>query len=136
MIIHLGPTLPPDSSGLPEGDNETGSLSPPIWPCTGWGLPCLRRHRRSGALLPHLFTFALLRFLPQGGPCVFCGTFRGITPRPRYGPPCPVVLGLSSPPAEPAQRSSSLLWALQLYCVSSHLSNKILCPGLLWSFGL
>ena len=28
----------------------------PIWSCSVWGLPCLRRYRRSGALLPHLFT--------------------------------------------------------------------------------
>jgi len=39
--------------------------------CTRWGLPCLLRHRRSGALLPHLFTLTVAvrhrRFL-------FCGT--------------------------------------------------------------
>ena len=28
----------------------------PIWSCSMWGLPCLPRYRRSGALLPHLFT--------------------------------------------------------------------------------
>jgi hypothetical protein len=28
----------------------------PIWSCSVWGLPCPRRYRRSGALLPHLFT--------------------------------------------------------------------------------
>ena len=28
----------------------------PIWSCSVWGLPCLRRYRLSGALLPHLFT--------------------------------------------------------------------------------
>src|SRR3954454_7808063 len=28
----------------------------PIWSCSAWGLPCLRRRRRSGALLPHRFT--------------------------------------------------------------------------------
>ena len=28
----------------------------PIWSCSVWGLPCLHRYRRSGALLPHLFT--------------------------------------------------------------------------------
>ena len=31
----------------------------PIWSCSVWGLPCLRRYRRSGALLPHLFTLTL-----------------------------------------------------------------------------
>jgi hypothetical protein len=28
----------------------------PVWSCFGWGLPCLSRHRESGALLPHRFT--------------------------------------------------------------------------------
>src|SRR6202046_5245130 len=35
----------------------------PIWSCSVWGLPCLRRYRRSGALLPHLFT---LTPIPRG----------------------------------------------------------------------
>jgi hypothetical protein len=38
--------------------NEPGRLSPPIWPCTTRGFPCLRCHHRSGGLLPHLFTLA------------------------------------------------------------------------------
>ena len=59
--------------------DETGSLTPqmdsfPIWPCSGWGLPCLRCHHRSGALLPHLFT--LTPPLRAGaGRYIFCGTF-------------------------------------------------------------
>jgi hypothetical protein len=30
----------------------------PIWSCSRWGLPCRRRRRRRGALLPHPFTLA------------------------------------------------------------------------------
>jgi len=37
---------------------EPGRLSPPIWPCTTRGFPCLRCRHRSGGLLPHLFTLA------------------------------------------------------------------------------
>jgi hypothetical protein len=33
-----------------------GDASLPIWSCSVWGLPCPRRYRRSGALLPHHFT--------------------------------------------------------------------------------
>ena len=33
--------------------------SPPIWPCTARGLPCLERRRPSGGLLPHLFTLTV-----------------------------------------------------------------------------
>jgi hypothetical protein len=54
VVIYLGPALPPASRGGPPH-------APPIWPCSGWGLPCLRCHHRSGALLPRLFTLALLR---------------------------------------------------------------------------
>src|SRR5437016_3414876 len=31
-------------------------LSPHIWPCSSWGLPCRPRCRKRGGLLPHLFT--------------------------------------------------------------------------------
>jgi len=34
--------------------------------CTGWGLPCQRRYRSRGALLPHRFTLTL-RPEPSGG---------------------------------------------------------------------
>src|SRR5258707_11403803 len=37
---------------------EPGRFSPPIWPCTTRGFPCLRCRHRSGGLLPHLFTLA------------------------------------------------------------------------------
>ena len=66
---------PSSVSGLaPAGDHSsrrivTGALkqptrghcagrAPPARSCSGWGLPCLLRHRRSGALLPHRFTLA------------------------------------------------------------------------------
>ena len=37
---------------------------PPIWSCSGWGLPCRRCCQRRGALLPHHFT--LTAHAPQG----------------------------------------------------------------------
>ena len=60
--IHLGRTLPCGSSSQPgnltrrNGMRGQATLDPPIWPCSAWGLPCLLRFRRSGALLPHPFT--------------------------------------------------------------------------------
>src|SRR5690606_21948554 len=47
----------------PGGDAEThllaeASLATPIRSCSRWGLPCHRRCRRRGALLPHPFTLA------------------------------------------------------------------------------
>jgi hypothetical protein len=80
-IIPLGRSSRHDSSSLPEGCSrlrqqalklaprlrerrndsvappvEPGRLSPPIWPCTTRGFPCLACCQTSGGLLPHLFT--------------------------------------------------------------------------------
>jgi hypothetical protein len=101
-----------DLGGLPAGRAKRvasrgrrlapASAFPPIWPCFKWGLPCVRRHRRTGELLPRLFT--LTRPAPDvksavGRRCVFCGTVR----RPVSGTPpisgalYPAKSGLSSP---------------------------------------
>src|SRR6185503_10268766 len=68
----------------------------PIRSCSRWGLPCRRRCRRRGALLPHLFTLAAtIRYVPRR--FVLCGTFpeasprEGIDPAGRY--PAPLVRG-------------------------------------------
>ena len=59
--LERGLLLEPDREGKivnADGEppaNETGRLSPPIWPCSGWGLPCHARCRARGGLLPHLF---------------------------------------------------------------------------------
>jgi hypothetical protein len=50
-----GPTLA-HRAGTHRGKSGPNRDSLPIWSCSVWGLPCLRRYRRSGALLPHLFT--------------------------------------------------------------------------------
>src|SRR6185436_20912519 len=45
-----------------------GHTSPPIWPCSDWGLPCPLAYARGGGLLPHRFTLTLRSLaLPQGG---------------------------------------------------------------------
>ncbi len=66
--ICLGPRLRGASSSLPAVSRiapgartaphplEVREDSPPIWPCSGRGLPCLRHRWRSGELLPRLFT--------------------------------------------------------------------------------
>jgi hypothetical protein len=41
------------------------NASLPIWSCSVWGLPCPRRYRRSGALLPHHFTLTPALEFPQ-----------------------------------------------------------------------
>ena len=60
--IYLVPPLPKGSCGLP-GDDSRALPSverrrPPIWPCSGWGLPASRLAPGPGALLPHRFTLA------------------------------------------------------------------------------
>jgi len=45
-----------------------GHTSPPIWPCSDWGLPCPLAYARGGGLLPHRFTLTLRSLaLPRGG---------------------------------------------------------------------
>jgi hypothetical protein len=40
------------------GSSGAGHPSSPIWPCSGWGLPCHACCQTRGALLPHRFTLA------------------------------------------------------------------------------
>ena len=56
MAIHLGRLSPAASRDLPgrQAGNRLNAI--PIWSCSRWGLPCRRRYRRRGALLPHPFT--------------------------------------------------------------------------------
>ncbi len=101
-IIPLGPGSHLDSSSLPEGTDEPGWLSPPIWPCTTRGLPCRPDYSGRGGLLPHRFTLtcaiafrnplARTAFRPsEGFPSaghrgalhrrfIFCGTVRNRLP--------------------------------------------------------
>ncbi len=39
-----------------QGLGRVALKRPSIWSCSGWGLPSLRCHHRSGELLPRLFT--------------------------------------------------------------------------------
>jgi hypothetical protein len=96
MAIHLGRASPHTSSDLP-GDRadhtSQRTACPPIWSCSGWGLPCHRCCQRRGALLPHHFTLTGPEGLRR---YVFCGTFRRLAPPRRYLAPCPAEPGLSS----------------------------------------
>ncbi len=62
--IHLGCTSPCTSSSLPGSTRGSRAAACaacfPIWPCSRRGLPCRRRCRRRGALLPHRFTLAVV----------------------------------------------------------------------------
>ena len=74
VIIPLGIESPQSSGGLPAPPSVARrrrawagpALGEPIWPCTAWGLPCLRCHHRSGGLLPHLFNLTREVALPGG----------------------------------------------------------------------
>jgi len=74
---------------------------PPIRSCSRRGFPC---HRPSPARCALTAPFHPCRRTPRGalGRCVFCGTFRRLTPPRRYLAPCPPEPGLSStdPPRE------------------------------------
>ena len=69
--IHLGHSSRCASSNLPgsRADHtfEEEPRCPPIWSCSGRGLPCRLRYRRRGALLPHHFTLTPLARGQRGG---------------------------------------------------------------------
>ena len=76
MTIHLGRPLPDASRDRPGrrcGNASVGGLparrAAPIWSCSRWGLPCRPRCRRRGALLPHPFTLASIRFRHRSAVC-------------------------------------------------------------------
>lgn len=102
--IDPGPPLPTASNGLPGSPDGTGrTVEPPcgnssssIWPFSGRGLPCRRRHRHRGGLLPHRFTLACASLAEGHRRSVLCCAFPGFAPGGRYPPSCPVEPGLSS----------------------------------------
>ena len=49
-----------------------------IWSCSWWGFPCVFCYQKTGVLLPHLFTLALIRR------SIFCGTVPGVAPARSY----------------------------------------------------
>ena len=98
--IPLGRRLPGTSSNLPGRQDPDRSRdcsrAVPIRSCSRWGLPCRRRCRQRGALLPHLFTLAAtIRYVPRR--FVLCGTFPEASPREGIGPagryPAPLIRG-------------------------------------------
>ncbi len=109
--------------------SDAGSISDPIWPFSGWGLPCLRCHHQSGALLPHHFTLTSSPS-PCGASaarrCRFCGTFPQVTPGGCYPPPCPAEPGLSSPIGT-AQRSGHLACSKRANSFSSLFTSASAC---------
>ena len=68
---------------VPAAPAFAGPPAAPIRSCSRWGLPCRRRCRRRGALLPPRFTLARGGVASGRGRFVFCGTFPGVAPAGR-----------------------------------------------------
>jgi hypothetical protein len=66
-----------------------------VYPAADVATGAVRSYRTISPLPPGASADARRR----GRRCVFCGTFRGLTPPRRYLAPCPMEPGLSSPPA-------------------------------------
>ena len=132
VIIPLGIESPQSSGGLPAPPFVARrrrawagpALWEPIWPCTAWGLPCLRCHHRSGGLLPHLFN--LTRKVALSGGMFSVALSVG-------SPPLPVrkhaVLWCSDfPPPEHYTRAAITLPTCQPPHSTIHLSFVVLFP--------
>ncbi len=68
-IISLGRRLLAGSCGLPEGGSGPDQSSPPIWPCSRWGLPSRPVAR------PLVGSYPAISPLPVARRYLFCGTF-------------------------------------------------------------
>jgi hypothetical protein len=87
------PTRTAGSGHDPEAAPRFRAVKPravPIRSCSRWGLPCRRRCRRRGALLPHRFTLAAVYATRRGG-LFLCGTVPRLAPAGCY--PAPFVHG-------------------------------------------
>jgi hypothetical protein len=97
----------------------------PIWSCSVWGLPCPRRYRRGGALLPH--PFEARRYL-------LCGTCRlqAFTPASRTLSgtlPCGVRTFLSRKCASTFSAATAQLPAVPMVTQDSSTYGSLLtCP--------
>ena len=115
MIIHLGPQLLEASSDLPESSDGPSGGALLFGLAPGGVYLASNVTTGAGELLPHPFT---LTGGNKGFPrrFAFCGTFLPVTGTGRYPAPCPVELGLSSPPQTASglaeQRSFNLLYSL------------------------
>ena len=112
---------------------RAGHPCPPIWPCSGWGLPGLRCCQRSGELLPRRFT------LTRRGrrSALVCERYVSValsvgSPRPAVsGHPIRVELGLSSPqggeakPQLPRAATARPPCPLSLQSSQSHVSGEV-----------
>jgi hypothetical protein len=102
----------PLSPFIRSGTNEE---RPPIWSCSGWGLPSSRCHHRDWCALTapfHPYQVILYSGSPfHTGPWrfVFCGTILRVTPTGRYPAPCSTEPGLSSLRRVDEERSPDLL---------------------------
>jgi len=124
IVIHLGQGLLPASSDLPGGFGRAGLERPPIWSCSGRGLPSLPcRHGSWWALTPPLHPYPSpiswtdswlldwgdcriplrrvigkhrIRKWDGWGAVPFLWHFPGIAPSGRYPASCPMEPGLSS----------------------------------------
>ncbi len=110
MAIHLGRPSPDASSDQPGRPARKPAEPPPregrrraapIRSCSPWGLPCRRRCRRRGALLPHPFTLARRRRLARTGGLLSVALSLGSPPPGVTRHRVSVEPGLSSPRREP-----------------------------------
>jgi len=130
MAIHLGRPLPDASCDLPgrrRGNPPCRTEIRRVAPtrsCSRWGLPCRRRRRRRGALLPHPFTLTRLR-QGFGGRFAFCGTFPRVAPAGRYPAPCSRGARTFLPPGNPGRRPSGRLTPSNIIIVDDYSINSI-----------
>ena len=119
MIIYLVLLLPEESCDRPGGHGQAGRLAfttdreiPPYLILHRVGFTKLPTSP-SGLVSSYLAFSPLPRTTVGTGRYLFCGTFLipKVRDTPRYGAPCPVVLGLSSLLSRRGQKSDHLFYS-------------------------
>jgi hypothetical protein len=138
MTIPLGRSSPNASRDQPGQRRENalvrdppcGRSGPaaPIRSCSRWGLPCHRRYRRRGALLPHPFTLTG-RPSPAARRSALCGTFPRVAPAGCYPAPCFRGARTFLPPGNPGERSSSRLACSELVVPGGAVNRAAMTGG-------
>ena len=88
LVIYLGLSSHLNSSNQPWWLTKNCfrpsivDLAISIWSCSRWGFPCVFCYQKTGVLLPHLFTLALIRRF------IFCGTIPEVSLARSYLAPC------------------------------------------------
>ena len=110
---------------------RAGLPPPPIWPRSGWGLPCPRYCYRGGELLPRHFTL-----IPTGRDGVFSAALSVGSPRPAVSGHPARWSSDFPPPRQVGAATARRPWACPILAQCRSPDTNVQVPRLLWKVHL